>query len=58
MAAREKIKTIAAKSVEAFQMTKEYNTILFSRYFKGFELLRQYLAKHPIGMDLKNLDLE
>ena len=39
-------------------MTEEYNTILFSWYFKGFELLRQYLAKHPIGVDLENLDLE
>ena len=53
-----KIKTINAKSVEAFQMTEEYNTILFSWYFKGFELLRQYLAKHPIGVDLENLDLK
>ena len=58
LAAWEKIKTIAAKSVEAFQMIEEYNTVLFSWYFKGFELLRRYLAKHPIGVDLKNLDLE
>ena len=58
MATREKIKTIAAKFVEAFQMTEEYNTVLFSWYFKGFELLRRYLAKHPIGVDLENLDLE
>jgi len=27
-------------------------------YYKGFELLRQYLIKHPIGMDLEGLDLE
>ena len=39
-------------------MTEEYNTILFSWYFEGFELLRQYLAKHPIGVDLENLGLE
>ena len=58
LAAREKIKTIAVKSVEAFQMIEEYNTVLFSWYFKGFKLLRRYLAKHPIGVDLKNLDLE
>ena len=55
LAMREKIKTIAAKSVEAFQQTEEYNTILFSWYYKGFELLRQ---QHPIGMDLKKMDLE
>ena len=58
MAAREKIKTISMKSVEAFQMTEEYNTILFNWYFKGFKLLKRYLAKHPVGMDLENLDLE
>ena len=39
-AAKEKIETIAAKAVEAFQHTEESNTMLFSWYFKGFELLR------------------
>ena len=58
LAAKEKIKTIVAKSMEAFQLTEEYNTVFFNWYFKGFELLRWYLAKHPVGMDLKNLDLE
>ena len=57
-AAKEKLKTIAARSVEAFQQTEEYATMLFSWYFKGFELLRRYLVKHPIGVDLPNLDLE
>ena len=32
--------------------------MLFSWYFKGFELLRRYLVKHPTGVDLENLDLE
>ena len=32
--------------------------MLFSWYFKSFELLRRYLIKHPIGVDLENLDLE
>ena len=32
--------------------------MLFSWYFKGFELLRIYLVKHPTGVDLYNLDLE
>ena len=58
LAAKEKIKTIAAKAVEAFQQTNEYNTVLFSWYFKGFKLLRQYFIKHPSRMDLENLDLE
>jgi len=29
-AANQKVKTIAAKAVEAFQQIEEYNTILFS----------------------------
>ena len=56
--AKEKLKTITARSVEAFQQTEEYSTVLFSWYFKGFELLRRYLVKHPTGVDLSNLDLE
>ena len=56
--AKEKLKTITARSVEAFQQTEEYSTVLFNWYFKGFELLRRYLVKHPIGVDLPSLDLE
>ena len=40
-AARERAKGLAAKAVEGFQQTKEYNSVLFSWYFKGFELLRR-----------------
>ena len=58
LGAREKLKTIATRSIKASQQTNEYNTVLFSWYFKGFELLRRYLVKHPIGVDLENLDLE
>ena len=32
--------------------------MLFSWYFKGFELLRRYLVKHPSGVDMAKLDLE
>ena len=32
--------------------------MLFSWYFKGFELLRRYFIKHPFGVDLEKLDLE
>ena len=56
--AKEKLITIAARSVEAFQTTDEYNTVLFSWYFKGFELLRRYLVKHPAGVNMESLDLE
>ena len=55
---KESLKTIAAMSVEAFQITDEYNSVLFSWYFKGFEFLRRYLVKHPSGMDMAKLDLE
>ena len=58
LAAKEKLVTIAARSVEAFQTTDEYNTVLFSWYFKGFELLRRYMIKHPSGVNLESLDLE
>ena len=44
--------------MEAFQTTDEYNTVLFSWYFKGFELLRRYLVKHPTGVNMESLDLE
>ena len=58
LSTNEKLKTIATKAVEAFQQTDEYNTVLFSWYFKGFELLRRYFVKHPTEVDLENLDLE
>ena len=58
LAAKEKLVTIAARSVEAFQTTDEYNTVLFSWYFKGFELLRRYMIKHPSGVNMESLDLE
>ena len=57
LGAKEKLKTIAARSVKAFQQTDKYNTVLFNWYFKGFEFLRRYLVKHPTGVDLENLDL-
>ena len=58
LSAKEKLVTITAKSVEAFQTTDEYNTVLFSWYFKGFELLKRYLVKHPSGVNMESLDLE
>lgn len=54
----QKIKSMAAKVVPAFQLIDEYNTILFSWYHKGFKLLRNYLVKHSLEVDLENLDFE
>ena len=58
LSTKKKLITIAARSVEAFQTTDEYNTILFSWYFKGFELLRRYLVKHLARVDMESLNLE
>ena len=58
VAARERAKRLAAKAVKSFQQTKEYNTILFSWYFKGFKLLRRYFIKYPSGVDLEKHDLK
>ena len=57
-AAKERTKRIAAKAIKDFQQTEEYNTVLFSWYFKGFKLLRKYFMKHHFGVDLEKLDLE
>ena len=38
LAAKEKLKTIAARSIEGFQQTDKYNTVLFS-WFRAFETL-------------------
>ena len=57
-AAAQKMKVAVAKTITAFQTTKEYNTILFQWYFKGFELLRRYLIKHGPGVNLEDLDFE
>ena len=58
LGAKESLKTIVVRSIEAFQTTDEYNMVLFSWYFKGFKLLRTYLVKHPSSVDLGKLDLE
>ena len=54
--ANQKMKGTMAKAVHAFQLTEEYNAILFGWYFKGFELLRRYLVKH--GLDFKAINKE
>ena len=58
MTANQKMKSTVAKAVHAFQLTEEYNAILFSWYFKEFELLRRYLVKHGPETYLEDLDFE
>ena len=52
------MKNVVAKAVHAFQLTDEYNAVLFSWYFKSFELLRRYLVKHGLETNLEDLDFE
>ncbi|KAL0016564.1 hypothetical protein SO802_003633 [Lithocarpus litseifolius] len=52
------MKSVVAKVVHAFQLTDEYNAILFGWYFKGFELLRRHLVKHGPETNLEDLDFE
>ena len=54
----QKIKSVAAKAIQAFQLTDEYNTVLFNWYYKGFELLKRHLVKHSLEANLENLDFE
>ena len=53
-----KINSTRAKAVCSFKLTDEYNDVLFSWYFKGFELLRRYLVKHNLGVNLEDLNFE
>lgn len=57
-AMNQKVKTMASKAIQAFELTEEYNTVLFSWYCKGFELFRWYLVKHPSKVNLEDLDFE
>lgn len=54
--AKQIMKSAMAKATHAFQLTEEYNAILFSWYFKGFELLKRYLVKHDLETDLEDLE--
>ena len=56
--ANQKMKNAVAKAVHTFQLMDKYNAVLFGWYFKSFELLRRYLVKHDLEIDLKDLDFE
>ena len=56
--ANQKIAFAGSDTVQTFQLIEEYNIVLFSWYFKGFELLRRYLTKHNPKVDLENLDFQ
>lgn len=44
--------------MQAFKFIEEYNNVLFNWYFKGFELLRRFLTKHNLGVNLEALDFD
>ena len=56
--ANQKMKSVVAKAVHAFQLIAEYNVIFFGWYFKGFELLKRDLIKHGPRTDLEDLDFK
>ena len=56
--AGQRMKAAVAKAVHAFQATDKYNTIMFQQYFKGFKILRRYMIKHGLGINLEELDFE
>lgn len=45
MAANQKVKFAMAKAVSAFQLTDEYNTILFCWYYKGFRVAEKIIGE-------------
>ena len=57
-AANREVSTAGDIDGQAFQLTNECNGILLNQYFKGFELLRRYLTKHKLEVDLESLDFE
>ena len=55
----QKMKNAVTKAIHAFQLTEEYNAILFGWYFKGFEPLKRYLIKQDLeDLDFKAIDKE
>ena len=63
---KEKLKTLTEELRVERELTMEKDkqlaatkeALLFSWYFKGFELLRRYFIKHPSAVDSEKLDLE
>ena len=49
---------MAVNAIQAFQLTEEYNTVLFSWYYKGFKLLRRNMVKHLHTVNLEELNFE
>ena len=45
--------------IAQFQESEHYSNLLFTQYFKGFELLRRWMLKHQgEAIDLSTLDFE
>ena len=49
---------LSIKCLQCFSGHRGIFNILFLNYFKGFELLRRYLAEHNPGVNLNGLDFE
>lgn len=53
-----KVKKANSEAVEKFKASDEYSDKLCDYYMEGFNLLRNYLAKHHPKLDLSNLNMK
>ena len=54
----QKIEKASSKAVDKFKVSDEYSDKLCDYYVGGFELFRNYMAKHHPSLDFSNLDME
>ena len=54
----QKIEKASSKAVDKFKASDEYLHKLCDYYVGGFELFRNYMAKHHPSLDFSNLDME
>ena len=56
--ALQKVEKAVSKEMGKFKISNEYSNKLCNYYVEGFELFRNYLAKHHPGLDISKLDME
>ena len=53
-----KVEKVGSEVVEKFKVSNEYLDKLCDYYVEGFELFKNYLAKHHPSLDFSKLDME
>ena len=53
-----KVDKVGFEAGEKFKASDEFSDKLCDYYVDGFELFRKYLAKHHLGIDFSQLDME